>query len=172
MRTAGRFLRHLEEIVSGSLLVLLCVTVALQVFSRFVLRDPYIWAEELARLFFIWTAFIGAAVALKHHRHFAIELLAARLSLRGGRLARSALWCRRFAVFLVIVLLGILVWYGFAHTWSVRGTRTDILEISVAWTYLPLPLSCLAMLIRSLPMLVSPPMGSAVVVEVEPEGRT
>src|SRR5690606_16672361 len=101
---------------------------------------------------------IGAAVALKQHRHFAIELLAVRLGRRGGLWAKSALWTRRFAAMLVTILLAVLVWQGFAHAWSVRGTSTDILEISLAWTYLPLPLACLAMLLRSLPMIVSPPV--------------
>ena len=158
MGLAKKILRNAEETVAGTLLVCLCVTVAAQVFSRFILGQQFTWTEEVARLLFIWTAFVGAAVALKHHRHFAIELLAARLAARGGVWAKTSLWTRRTAAVLVTGLLLGLVWLGFAHVWSVRGTSTDILEISVAWTYLPLPLSCLAMTLRSLPMILSPPV--------------
>ena len=158
MALARKIIRNAEEAAGGTLLVLLCLTVAAQVFSRFILGQQFTWTEEVARLLFIWTSFAGAAVALKHHRHFAIELLALRLAARGGACATASLWTRRAAAAMVTSLLLVLVWQGLVHTWSVRATSTDILEISVAWLYLPLPLSCLVMALRSLPMVVSPPV--------------
>lgn len=144
-------LRNLEEGVASTFLVLLSVVVATQVVSRFILRDPFVWAEELARLFFIWTVFAGAAVALKQNKHFAIDLFVVKLPRGAGR------WVERFAVALVVACLLVLIWKGTAFTWQVRGTRTDILEISQAWTYAALPVSCLSMLVRALPLLRRPP---------------
>ncbi len=146
--------RHIEEIVAGTLIAALCITVGLQVFSRFVLHDPYIWAEEVSRLLFIWASFFGAAVALKQNRHFAVDLLIIRLEEKGGTSAEVAHRLRQLVAVFMILLLATLLWKGFSYVVGEWRTRTDILEISVGWTYLPLPLSCLAMIVRALPMLV------------------
>lgn len=155
---AGAFRRlrdSLEEGLSVILLALLCATVAGQVFSRYVLKDPFVWAEEVARLLFLWTAFIGAALAFKRNRHFAIELLSQRLRAGGAFARKSEIWIRKTAALLVCLLLGLLTWYGGTYCWSVRGSSTAILEISVVWKYLPLPLSCLLMLRHAVRVMLS-----------------
>lgn len=137
--------------MAGGFLILLCLVVACQVFSRFILRDPFVWAEEVARLFFIWLVFTGAAVALKHNKHFAVDILVVKVPPFVGR------WIERVAVALVLGVLVVLVWKGSAFAWEVRGHRSDILEISQAWLYAALPVSALSMLLRSIPMLLRPP---------------
>lgn len=139
-----------EEIVAAALLVLLCVVVATQVVSRLVLQSPFVWAEEVARLLFIWLVFAGAAVALKRNKHFAVDLLVVKTPPAVGR------QIERVAVVLVMAVLAVLAWKGIVFTWGVRGQRTDILEISQAWAYAPLPLACGSMLLRSIPLLRRP----------------
>ncbi len=55
----------------------LTVVVSLQVFTRFVLEAPLIWSEEVARFLFFWTVLLGAALSVRHRRHFIIEVLPA-----------------------------------------------------------------------------------------------
>lgn len=150
MTTLRRICSSLEDQLGALLLVGLCLTVSAQVFSRFVLKDPYTWAEELARLLFIWCVFVGASMAHKHRRHFAIDLLPVRLASCGGRRARCATYLDRAVRTVVALTLLALVWFGAAHAWAVRQSRSDILEISLLWTYLPLPLCALAMTLRTL----------------------
>lgn len=163
----NQFHRHFEEILASSLLLSLCIVVSLQVFSRYVLLDPYVWAEELARTIFIWTSFMGAVIALKQNRHFAIDLLVTKMRNRDGLWTVSAEWTERVSISIVILLLVLLSWVGVDYAWSVRKINTDILEISQAWNYMALPISCLFMIVRTLPMLVNPPVATEQTVKSE-----
>jgi TRAP-type C4-dicarboxylate transport system permease small subunit len=44
---------------------LMTVTVSLQVVCRYLLKNPLVWTEELARYLMIWMAFIGASCIIK-----------------------------------------------------------------------------------------------------------
>ncbi len=62
------------EIVFGAFLVILIVVVMCwQVFQRYILGNPLIWAQELTMLCFIWATMIGASVALMTSEHIIIE---------------------------------------------------------------------------------------------------
>ena len=66
--------RTLALIVSV-LLTMLLFTVVWQVFSRYVLKDPSSYTDELARYLLIWVALLGAAYATGQKLHLAIDLL-------------------------------------------------------------------------------------------------
>ena len=158
MNRIRNILRHFEEITAGTLLVLLCFIVASQVFSRYVLGNPFIWAEELSRTLFIWTSFLGAVVALKQKRHFAIELLANQMASMKNKWKVSAVWIEWSVVLIVFLLLLALTWSGVSYSVAIKETRTEILEISRAWNYMALPASTLMMMIRLLPELMRIPV--------------
>jgi TRAP-type C4-dicarboxylate transport system permease small subunit len=44
---------------------LMTVTVSLQIFSRYIMKNPLLWTEELARYLMIWMVFIGASCIIK-----------------------------------------------------------------------------------------------------------
>lgn len=50
------------------------------VFSRFVLHQPLVWADELASTVFLWLAMFGAAVALRRGEHMRMTALIGKLS--------------------------------------------------------------------------------------------
>lgn len=66
------------------LLVLLMASLVLdvvwQVFSRYALRAPSSFTDELARFLFIWIALLGASWMVGQRGHLAIDLLPAYLS--------------------------------------------------------------------------------------------
>jgi TRAP-type C4-dicarboxylate transport system permease small subunit len=53
--------RKLITLLAG----LMTVTVGLQVICRYILRNPLLWTEELARYLLIWMVFIGASCIIK-----------------------------------------------------------------------------------------------------------
>ncbi|QDY68214.1 TRAP transporter small permease [Qingshengfaniella alkalisoli] len=62
------------ELAMTVLTLLAIVTIMLsQVFSRYLLGRPLIWAEELATYLLIWLAFLAASVTYKMRRHIAIR---------------------------------------------------------------------------------------------------
>src|SRR5438046_4375972 len=66
-------------------MVALVVDVFLGVFSRYVLQATFQWYDEVARLCFVWTVFLGAAVAVRRGTHFRLHLLIDRVGARPRR---------------------------------------------------------------------------------------
>lgn len=77
-----RLLPHAERLVEWLMALALAVMVTL-VFGNVVLRYAFntgiAWAEELARLMFVWLIFLGAVLALREHAHLGVEMLQAKL---------------------------------------------------------------------------------------------
>lgn len=53
------------------------------VFTRFILRDPAIFTEEVARFCLIWLAFIGSSIAMKRKELTSFRTLVDRLPEKG-----------------------------------------------------------------------------------------
>lgn len=142
-----RLIVHFEEIVGGTLLLIICLITALQVVSRYVFSAPLAWAEELATILFAWLVFIGSSLALKKKEHFAIEVV---VKLFPGTLKKFATVGADLAVLLFCLLL---IVYGIklvSMNWQVL---TPMLEISRGWAYLSVPVGGLLMLLRLLEMI-------------------
>jgi TRAP-type C4-dicarboxylate transport system permease small subunit len=65
--------RWLENTVAV-LLGAMVLNVSWQVFTRFVLREPSTYTEELARFLLIWSGLLGACVAWRRRMHLSIRL--------------------------------------------------------------------------------------------------
>jgi hypothetical protein len=61
-----------------------------QVFTRFVIRHPSSYTEELARYLLVWVGLLGAAYASGHKLHLAIDLFSQKMK-------PAAANCRRFS---------------------------------------------------------------------------
>src|SRR5262245_20347424 len=56
-------------------IAILVIPVSLQIFSRYTALIPtYIWTEEMARFFFVWTIMIGAMVGIREGSHFEVDI--------------------------------------------------------------------------------------------------
>src|SRR6202043_140295 len=64
-----------ETVVVVVLVAMLTAVTFAQVCARYVLGDPLIWSEEVARYLFVWVSMIGAALALREGGHFGLDLL-------------------------------------------------------------------------------------------------
>lgn len=140
-------LAYFEELVAGSLFVLMSLATLANVIGRYFFNNPIEWAEEFSRYAFIWIVFLGAAYCSKSCRHIVIDGLVLALP---GRL-RAYL---QVAVdLLIMILMGTLVYYGWALTvFTTQPTSTLYVPMSVV--YVVVPLSALAILIRSIGTLI------------------
>lgn len=68
----------LEILASVSMAVMLCVLIW-QVFSRYVLKNATGWTSEVTMILFVWTTFLGAAMAVKSGGHVATTILVSKL---------------------------------------------------------------------------------------------
>lgn len=55
------------------------VVVSLQVLLRYAFNTSLDWAEDVARLLFVWSIFLAVPLGVKQGSHIAIELLTLRL---------------------------------------------------------------------------------------------
>lgn len=77
-RVLGLIDRAAEVTIVGVMTVML-VVVSIQVLLRYVFNTSIDWAEDVARLAFVWSIFLAIPLGIKHGAHIAIELLVPHL---------------------------------------------------------------------------------------------
>jgi TRAP-type C4-dicarboxylate transport system permease small subunit len=106
--------------------------VSLQIFSRYTALIPsYIWTEEMARFFFVWSIMVGAMVGIREGTHFVVDLwppLPAR--------AQAAL--RLVSGLFVLLFALTFLWWGIDFTRFALNRISELAElplwvIHVAW---------------------------------------
>ncbi len=134
--------RRLVDKWLGYLVVLimavLVVDVLWQVTSRYIMREPSSWTDELAGFLLIWVGLFGAAYATGRKRHLAIDLLPRKLSPE-RRKYLDAFINACIAVFglLVMIIGGIRLVYITLKLNQISSA----LEIPLGYVYLVLPVS-------------------------------
>lgn len=124
--------------VVATLMGTLVLVVLWQVFTRFVLRDPSSWTEELARYLMIWVGLVGAAYAAGRHKHLAVDLLAGKLS---GQRAKTL----RIVIGLCAITFAMAALFGggMRLVWVMLklGQTSASLQVPLGFVYLALPIS-------------------------------
>ena len=123
------------------------LVVFLGVLTRYVFRTPIITSIELARVGFVWSCFLGAAICMKQEKHIRFVFLLDRLGPRARRGVRLAVSLLSVAFFLFVTLKGLEM------VQAVQGTYFPAMGLSQVWLYLPVPVSGLCMLIHALAFL-------------------
>jgi len=126
--------RLLSWLLAASVAILI-VPVSLQIFSRYTALIPsYIWTEEMARFFFIWSILLGAMVGIREGTHFVVDLwppLAPRL--------QAAL--RLLASAFVLVFAFVFLWWGIDFTLFALNRISELAELPLWYIHLPWPLA-------------------------------
>ncbi|NOR15737.1 MAG: TRAP transporter small permease subunit [Candidatus Aminicenantes bacterium] len=123
-----------------------------QVFTRFVLRHPSSFTEELARFLLIWVGLLGASYASGKKMHLAIEVVVDRLK------GKSRIWMEVFIqsfVFLFALLVMVIGGIRLVTITLLLGQTSAALSLKLGYVYLVIPLSGLLILFYSLLFLIS-----------------
>lgn len=83
IKSINSYINSLLRVVLSIFMTVMIVAVVWQVFTRFVLKDPSAFTDELSRYLLIWIGVLGGAYTYAIKRHLALELLAPKLSHRG-----------------------------------------------------------------------------------------
>lgn len=120
------------------LMGLLVVDVLWQVASRYVLKDPSSFTDELARYLLIWLTLIGSAYATGKKLHLAIDLLPQKLKGFNAIILDKFIYLLILAFAVAVMIIGgaRLVYISFA-----LGQLAATLQISLAYVYISLPVS-------------------------------
>lgn len=121
---------------------------AWQVVTRFVLSQPSPWSEALVRQALVWMVMLGVAGAIRQGALVAIDVT--REAVRGR--VRVALDVVIFAA--IVLLFGVLFWFGWEMANRVRFQSIAGLEVSIAWGYAAIPVGSVCAVIGALAALL------------------
>lgn len=139
----------------GTFLSFLMATMVLdvtwQVFTRFVLRNPSSYTEELARFQLMWVGLLGASYAYRTKAHLGIDVLATKLTGTKRKILEVAinLLVLLFALFVMVVGGMRLVQLTFT-----LGQVSTALGVPMGYVYSVLPISGFLMIYFALHFIV------------------
>lgn len=139
-------------------LLLIVVTVAWQVFGRYVLNNPPAWAESLALLLVLYVTLIAAAVGVRDAGHIGMESL---LVLAPDRVREGV----ELVIHVLVALFGTaMVYNGWLLGVSVMNYKISGLGVSEGLRYVPLVVSGALIVLFSIEHVIAALRGQ----EVEP----
>jgi TRAP-type C4-dicarboxylate transport system permease small subunit len=118
------------------------LVVFFEVLMRYVFRAPIITSVELARLGFVWSCFLGAALGVKRGAHIRFVFLLDRC----GPVTRA--WLQVGVSLLSTAFFALILLKGVEMTQRVYDTFFPALGFSQFWLYFPLPLSATIMVVH------------------------
>jgi TRAP-type C4-dicarboxylate transport system permease small subunit len=123
------------------LVATLTVNVFLQVLSRFVFKYPLLWTEEVSRIAFVYSIFVGATIAVRENTHLNVDVLLVVLPKGMARVITV------FGSVLVGIFLGFVTWEGTALVRATGIQMTPVMQIPFRYLYLVIPASGALMLL-------------------------
>lgn len=122
-----------------------------QIITRFILKNPSSYTEELAGFLLIWIGLLGASYALYTRAHLGIDILTAKLQGRRKQISELLIY---FIVFLFALFVP--VWGGakLVHITYALKQISPAMGIPMSYVYTVLPLSGLLMMYYSLVFMI------------------
>lgn len=157
LRTALRIVGTLELAAAAAVLAAIALIILSQVFSRYVMGTPLIWAEEMATYLLIWLGFLAASVAYKLRRHIAIKTYESFAPPTLKRVANALIH-----VLIVIALVVVIVHIPDAmRTERMQSTVGLPVSLGLHWFFtVPTLVACASMAITALFYTVDTLVGS------------
>jgi len=140
----NRWIFNLIAVIFG----LISLLTIFQVFARYILKNPLVWSEELSRYLMIWIVFLGTAIALRKGLLISVEVIQQLVP----KMVKKVL--EVITVLVNLVLLFILIKYGFGIMTNLVGQTTGAMDIPVAWTYAAIPVGAILAFLNSIVVLI------------------
>ncbi|MEO8848045.1 MAG: TRAP transporter small permease [Casimicrobiaceae bacterium] len=141
MRNLLKAIAYIPELIAGVTMLAITGVLFAGVIWRYAFGDPLGWSDEVARVLFVWLAFIGAAIGVKRRLHASVSVLSSRMSPK-WRFATSV-----FAMLLIAVMASLFVYTGAIETVTSFGQQSmPVTGLPTGWLYLAVPVSGALML--------------------------
>ncbi len=139
-----KIIDNIEEIITVPLMAGLLVVLTWQIGTRWLLNDPSLWSEELARVLFMYMSLIGCAIAIKRSTHVNITFFSDKLpeKVRLGLVLSLEL--------AVLVSIFAIIFLGYQHVQRTAFFELITLGVSSSWMNYSLPIGGVFMVFRQL----------------------
>lgn len=138
------YLGALENGTSVLIICIICFAILFQVTSRFLLKVPLSWTEEVSRFALIWLTFIAASLSLRDNGHFSVDIISHRLSPRNQKYYQIGI-----LLFMLVYLAAILK-TGLTLVPVAHMQESPALDIHMSYVYLAIPCGAALMIINVL----------------------
>jgi C4-dicarboxylate transporter DctQ subunit len=129
MTTFLRFARNGFEAVAALILAAMFVTFLLQIFSRYVMEQPFGWTLELCLVLWVWLVFWGNAFVVRERDHVSFDILYLMAPER----------IRRVLALVAAGVIAIALAFSFLPTWDwidfLRIKRSATLQVPMRTIY-------------------------------------
>ncbi len=127
-------LTKILEVLAGVSFLAMVILTCWQVFTRYILKSPSSWSEELVSYLFAWASLFGAALVTGERGHMNIPILVEKFSVGVQKIL--AIFAEIIAgVFAVVILI-----FGGIQIYSLAmGQMTSSLGVPVGVFYVMLP---------------------------------
>lgn len=116
------------------IMTLLTATVLLQVITRAV-GYSMPGTEEFSRLMIVWLTFLGSSLAFHEKMHLAVTFFVRRFKEEKRKYLQAAV------NILIIAFYIIVIYFGFALSYTAMGSTSSTLQIPMSAFYLSIPVS-------------------------------
>src|SRR5690625_3059199 len=123
------------------------IVVLAKVVVRNYLSIPFMWADEVAVICFIWTVFLGAAVAVRKKYHYTVDLA-----------PNKKKWNLSFdliAHLIVLLLIYFMIFHGYKFMKMGLSRLSTALTIPLAYTFAAIPVSGLFMFLFTVEQFIN-----------------
>lgn len=144
MNKLRKYVNQALEILAGSSLLAMVVLTTWQVITRYLLKDPSTWSEELVSYLFAFASLFGAAIVSGERNHMNIPILIERMGHK-MQVAFGILGELVAALF----SLSILIYGGIKISILAMGQMTSSLHIPIGVFYVVLPVTGVLILLYS-----------------------
>lgn len=131
----------LTKICLVMVLLFTCVVI-FQVLARNYILVSVPWTDEVALILFVWSVFLGAAVALRKRMHYIVDLFPPSCK-------KTNSFLDLLSSFLVLGVVLVLLYGGsvFAHMGLMR--RFSSIMVTQSWLFVSMPVAAFCMLLFS-----------------------
>jgi TRAP-type C4-dicarboxylate transport system permease small subunit len=129
-----KFLELVVIIVTG----LLVLDVVWQVFTRYILRNPSTWTDELAVMLLIWVSLLGASVGFIRSSHLGVDFVVNKLVGQKRTIAEIAAY-----ILIALFALFVLVYGGYrlVSVTLITQQTSAALRVKMGYVYAAIPIS-------------------------------
>lgn len=136
MKALRNAMNQLLNILAGGSFIVMVLFTCWQVFTRYILKNPSPWSEELVSYLFAWASLLGASLVTGERGHMNIPIVVNRFK---PSVQKVFYILSEIVVFIFSAI--ILLYGGIQISQLAMGQMTSSLGIAVGVFYMVLPLS-------------------------------
>ncbi len=151
MDRLDHIINRIIEVILIGLMAAMVLDVIWQVFTRFILRHPSSFTEELAGFLLIWIGVLGACYALRTRAHLGIDILTFKLKGIKKQFTEIIVYSLVIAFALFVMVIG---GFRLVKLTLALNQISPALGIKMGYVYFVIPLSGILMIYYSIGFII------------------